>query len=101
MKSLWRLTWALALALLLAQAGAAQDKSKDGVVGYEVFSTSTPGGGGTLESQGLTGERTPWTISHGAPSLPGVVNIVVTYYESKESRDKAKEKEKEEAKKKK
>lgn len=84
--------WAVALALLLVNAGAAQDK--DGVKGYEVFSTSTPGGGGTLESQGVNGERTPWFLSHAAPALPGVVNVVVTYYDSPESLDKAKEKEK-------
>lgn len=101
MKSLWMIAWALALTLLLAEAGAAQDKNNDGVAGYEVFSSSTPGGGGTLESQGLTGERTPWSITHVAPSLPGAVNVVVTYYDSKESRDKAKEKEKEQNKKKK
>lgn len=101
MKTLRTIAWALALTLLLAQAGAAQDKSGDGVVGYEVFSTSTPGGGGTLESQGLTGERTEWTITQMAPAGPGVVNVVVTYYDSKESRDKAKEKEKEKEKKKK
>jgi len=84
---------------LLAQAGAAQDNG--GVVGYEVFSTSTPGGGGTMESQGLTGERTAWFITHVAPGNAGVVNMVVTYYDSKESLDKAKEKEKEKEKKKK
>src|SRR5215471_14640933 len=99
MKYLWTITWALALVLLLAQAGAAQDSS--GVVGWEVFSTSTPGGGGTMESQGLTGERTAWFITHMAPGNAGVVNMVVTYYDSKESRDKAKEKEKEKEKNKK
>ena len=97
MKYLWTITWALALVLLLAQAGAAQDSS--GVVGWEVFSTSTPGGGGTMESQGLTGERTAWFITHVAPGNAGVVNMVVTYYDSKESLDKAKEKEKEKNKK--
>src|SRR5215472_540420 len=99
MKYLWTITWALALVLLLAQAGAAQDSS--GVVGWEVFSTSTPGGGGTMESQGLNGERTAWFITHVAPGNAGVVNMVVTYYDSKESRDKAKEKEKEKEKNKK
>ena len=87
MKHLWTIAWALALALLLAQAGAAQDSA--GVVGWEVFSNSTPGGGGTMESQGLTGERTAWFTTHVAPSNAGVVNMVVTHYDSKESRDKA------------
>jgi len=101
MKNLWTIAWALALALLLAEAGAAQDKAADGVVGTETFSTSTPGGGGELVSQGLDGERTAWFISHVAPGNPGVVNVVVTYYDSKESRDKAREKEKEKEKEKK
>lgn len=99
MKNLRNMAWALALALLLAGMAAAQDKGNGGVVGSEVFSTSTPGGGGTLESQGLSGERTPWSITHAAPSLPGVVNVVVTYYDSQESRDKAKEKDKDKKKK--
>ncbi|HEY6251820.1 MAG TPA: hypothetical protein VI685_17825 [Candidatus Angelobacter sp.] len=93
MKTLWSIAWALALALLLAEAGAAQDKGKDGVTGYEVFSSSTPDSGETLDSQGLNGVRTPWFITHVAPGNPAVVNMVITYYDSKESRDKAKEKE--------
>ena len=64
MKSLWSITWALALALLLAQAGAAQDNSTDGVVGYEVFSTSTPGGAGERASMKMSPSSLPpgWTL---------------------------------------
>ncbi|HEY6968841.1 MAG TPA: hypothetical protein VJA94_06545 [Candidatus Angelobacter sp.] len=94
MKHLWTIAWTLALALLLVQAGAAQDKSNDGVVGHEVFGTSTPQGGGDLQEQPLVGRRTPWSIVYGAPALTGAANVVVVYYDSKESRDKAREKEK-------
>jgi len=68
----------------------AQDTNPDLPVGYEVFSTNTPGGGGELQSQGLTGERTAFAMSDAAPAAPGVVNVVVTYYASKEALDKAK-----------
>lgn len=73
------------------------------VVGWEVFSTNTPGGGGQLKSEGLTGERTPWSISTPAPSTggSGVVNIIVRYYCCKECRDAALKKEREDRDKKK
>lgn len=73
--------------------------------GWEVRSTNTPGGGGELKSQGVTGKETPWFTTDIAPSTAGsaVVNIVITYYESEEDMLKAKEikkKKAEEAKKK-
>jgi hypothetical protein len=82
---------ALVIAVLLAGTFLAQG---GGVVGWEVFSTSTPGGGGEMQSQGLTGERTAWFTSRAAPGQAGVANIVVTYYASKEDLDKAKAAEK-------
>jgi hypothetical protein len=82
---------ALVIGALLAGSVRAQG---GGVVGWEVFSTSTPGGGGEMQSQGLTGERTAWFTSRATPGQAGVVNIVVTYYASKEDLDKAKAAEK-------
>lgn len=100
----WAAAFLTAIAMLTAttQVARAQDHECK-VVGWEVFSTNTPGGGGELKSQGLTGERTPWMISTPAPSTAGsaVTNIVVRYYCCKECRDAAIQKDKDEKKKKK
>lgn len=89
-----------------AIAPAFAQGDEHGVVGWEVKSTNTPGGGGGLTSQGLTGESTPWAIAEAGPSVAGtaVVNIVIRYYHCEECWKKAKEEKKkkeEEAKKKK
>jgi hypothetical protein len=81
-------------------------EGEHGVCGWEVRSTNTPGGGGELTSQGVTGTATPWSIAEAAPTTAGtaVVNLVIRYYHCEECWKKAKEdkkKSEEEAKKKK
>lgn len=92
---------ALNLILATALPAFAQEPEAHGVVGWEVRSTNTPGGGGELSSQGLTGRETPWMDVQIGPTTAGtaVTNMVITYYHCKECRDEAKKK-REEAKKK-
>lgn len=72
----------------------AQEPEAHGVVGHEVRSTNTPGGGGELTSQGVTGQQTPWMDIQIGPTVAGsaVTNMVITYYHCKECRDAAKKK---------
>ncbi len=72
-----------------------------GVVGWEVRSTNTPGGGGELHTVGSSGVSSPWSIATPAPTVAGsaVINIVITYYHCKECRDAAKKKQDEDKKK--
>lgn len=80
------------LIALLGSAGKAQAQDERGVVGWEVFTTRTPGGGGQPQSTGLTGERTDFPLAVDAPTTAGtaVTNITVLYFDSAESRDKEK-----------
>src|SRR5689334_8693334 len=78
------------LAGFVATATPAGAWQGDGPVGWEVFSTNTPGGGGELESQGLSGERTEFALSQPGPALPGCATVIVTYYRTKEDLAKAK-----------
>lgn len=96
-----------AIALSSISPAYAQGDNPPKPVGWEVRSTNTPGGGGELKSQGVTGKKTPWFLVKNGPSVAGsaVVNIVIVYYDSKEDLEKAKEldkkkKEEEDAKKK-
>ncbi|MCH7903121.1 MAG: carboxypeptidase regulatory-like domain-containing protein [Armatimonadetes bacterium] len=73
-----------------AQVPPTNAQAEHGVVGHEVFSTSTPGGGGQLKSQGVNGKKSSWYISSTAPARLAVTNVVITYYHCKECRDKAK-----------
>ncbi|MCH8275199.1 MAG: hypothetical protein IH851_10455 [Armatimonadetes bacterium] len=91
-----RLVAAISILLLTLLASAAAAQDEHGATGSEVFSTSTPGGGGQLQSQGVNGEKTPWFTSKSTAALPGVVNVVVTYYHCEACRDKAVEEAKKE-----
>lgn len=91
---------AMAAALLIILVGNTPAIADEhGVVGQEVLTSNTPGGGGGLTSAGLTGERTPWSIAQPAPTTggTGIINIGVTYYHCKECRDAALKKQKEDA----
>lgn len=92
---------ALNLMLATALPAFAQEPEAHGVVGWEVRSTNTPGGGGELTSQGVTGQQTPWMDVQIGPTTAGtaVTNMVITYYHCKECRDAAKKKREEDKKK--
>ncbi|MFI5384752.1 MAG: hypothetical protein ACHQ50_01410 [Fimbriimonadales bacterium] len=77
------------IALITALASQAMAQDKSGVVGWEVLTTGTPGGGGELRSTGLNGKKTDYPLAVQAPTTAGsaVINITIQYFDSKESRD--------------
>lgn len=92
---------AVNLTLAAALPAFAQEPDAHGVVGTEVRTTNTPGGGGELTSQGVTGQQTAWMDIQMGPTTAGtaVTNMVITYYHCKDCRDAAKKKREDEKKK--
>jgi hypothetical protein len=94
------MTMAILLLATSVRVMRAQDgEGGHGQVGQETFSNETPGGGGQLESQGLDGKRTEHRMT-ATVVTPGVIHVLVTYYDCADCLGEAKKKAEDEKKKK-
>src|SRR5688572_17131077 len=93
-RSLWaRLSPLLAtIAILTLPLTALSQEETHGVVGSEVFTTNTPGGGGQLQSTGLEGTKTNFPLAVDAPTTAGtaIINVNVQYWHCAKCRDREK-----------